>query len=145
MRGGGGGGGQVIPPPDADSEETHKDRHCVTLTFSGDFSVDRESQVAFTGPKCPPSLRLKSVADGPWFTVLGGRVSAPPPLPPRPRGPDPLSPHPAGPPPPPPPRPRPPAAAAHGSAALPAPADVGGRQGGIAGGGLRFPGRRRGP
>jgi hypothetical protein len=64
----------VIPPVDADSEETHKLRHCLTFTFNGDFSVEPERRVAFTGPMCPPSVRLATVEDGPWFTVLGGRV-----------------------------------------------------------------------
>lgn len=66
---------KVLSIPDADDSEappTVEEHFTLTFAFVGDLEVQPGDEVAFTGPSAPEGLRLQSVEEGPWFTVLGG-------------------------------------------------------------------------
>jgi hypothetical protein len=63
----------VIPDPeDPEAPPTEEEHFTFTFAFDGDLDIKSGDQVAFTGPSAVEGLKLISVEDGPWFTVLGG-------------------------------------------------------------------------
>lgn len=63
----------IIPDPeDPEAPPTEEEHYTFTFAFDGDLDIKSGDQVGFTGPSAVDGLKLTSVEDGPWFTVLGG-------------------------------------------------------------------------